>query len=93
MYEFFAEFIGSFIFFSVILLKPEPFAIGIALIAGILFASSISGGHLNPAVSFMFYLKNTLTSKKLFEYVCAQLLGAICAYQFIKLQSYNVISY
>lgn len=87
MYELLAEFIGSFIFFSVILLKPEPLAIGIALMASILFSASISGGHLNPCVSLMFYIKNVLTFKKFVQYVLVQILGALSAYYFVKSSS------
>ena len=72
MYEFFAEFIGSFLFFSIILLNPEPIAIGIALVSAIYFAGNISGGHMNPCVSLIFYLKNLLSTSKFIEYITAQ---------------------
>ena len=90
MYDIISEFIGSFIFFSVILIKPEAIAIGLALIVGIYFASPSSGGHLNPAVSSMMWLKGTLSSSKLLLYVLAQLSGAICAYYFVKGMEKNI---
>jgi glycerol uptake facilitator-like aquaporin len=86
MYEYLAEFIGTFIFISVILLNPTPIAIGIALIAAIFFSANISGGHINPCVSFVFYLKNTLSTSKFIGYVISQLLGGLCAYYFVKSQ-------
>lgn len=84
MYEFLAELIGSFIFFSVILLKPDPISIGIALVTAIMFSASISGGHLNPCVSLIFYIKKLLTLNKFILYVSAQVLGALLAYYFVK---------
>lgn len=83
MLDIISEFIGSFIFFSIILIKPEAIAIGLALIACIYFASPTSGGHFNPAVSFMMWVKGVLNSSKLLMYIIAQMFGAICAYYFV----------
>jgi hypothetical protein len=49
MIKYIIEFIGTFIFLSVIMMKPEAIPIGIALAAVIFFG----GGHYNPAVSVM----------------------------------------
>jgi aquaporin Z len=91
MLKYFVEFIGTFLFLSVILNSTAPnstvgnnapFAIGLALVAMILFGGNISGGHFNPAVSFMMILNNNLNSNDLIPYVSAQLLGAFLAYYF-----------
>ena len=92
MIKYIAEFIGTFIFLSVILnavavgsglAAIAPLAIGIGLIAAICFGGSISGGHFNPAVSAMMVLNGSLPSTDFIPYVAAQLLGAIAAKTFL----------
>ena len=56
--EFFTEFIGTFIFLSVILKTGDALAIGIALASVIYFGGKVSGGNFNPAVSYMMLLSN-----------------------------------
>ena len=91
MITYLTEFIGTFIFLSVILQATKknstlvtfvPIAIAIALACVIEFGGSISGGHYNPAVSIMFFLNKTLVYKDLILYICAQILGAIAAKYF-----------
>ena len=50
------EFVGTFIFLSVIIATGEAFPIAITLAAMILFGGKISGGHLNPAVTLTMIL-------------------------------------
>ncbi len=94
MIKLFVEFIGTFIFLSVILnataknspMAPyAPLAIGIALIAVIQFGGIISGGHFNPAVSVMMNLNNALSNSQLILYIIAQVLGGIAALYFFNL--------
>ena len=42
------EFIGTFVFLSVILSTGDAFAIGLALAVAIFFGGKVSGGHFNP---------------------------------------------
>ena len=78
------EFLGTFIFLSVILIKGEPIAIGLTLTAMIYFGGSISGGAFNPAVAFALLIKNNLNTLQFIGYVIAELLGALCAFYFFK---------
>jgi len=78
------EFIGSFIFFSVILQFGQAIPIAIALAAVIFFGGSISGGHFNPAVSLMMFLKGTSPTEEFIQYVIVQCLAAFAAVQFNK---------
>jgi glycerol uptake facilitator-like aquaporin len=91
MLKYAAEFIGTFIFLTVILnavaknspmASVAPLAIGIALIAAIQFGGGISGGHFNPAVTAMFAMKGDLPSEDIAPYIGAQLLGAVAAKYF-----------
>lgn len=50
---------------------------GLAVLAGALISIPISGGHLNPAVSFAFLLTGDLSIKLFGGYVLAQLAGAM----------------
>jgi aquaporin Z len=80
--KYFVEFIGTFIFLSVILSTGEAFPIGLALATVIFFGGAISGGHYNPAVSTMMFIKRTIGGNDFLGYVMAQVLGGICAYLF-----------
>jgi aquaporin Z len=80
--EFFTEFIGTFIFLSVILKTGDALAIGIALASVIYFGGKISGGNYNPAVSFMMFLSNKMDAPKFIAFVIAQLLGGTAAFIF-----------
>lgn len=78
------EFLGTFLFLSVIVATGQPVLIALALLVVILLGGGISGGHFNPAVSFMFYLKGALTATDLVGYVAAQTLagaGALYVYK------------
>ena len=80
--QLFTEFIGTFIFLSVILKTGDALAIGIALASVIYFGGKISGGHFNPAVSFMMLLSNKIDIAKFVAFVIAQLLGGTAAFLF-----------
>jgi aquaporin Z len=88
--KFFAELLGTFVFLAVIITSGHATSrsadaltwikIGLALAISILLVSTISGGHLNPAVSFMLYLNNDINIQSLVVYISGQLIGAILAY-------------
>lgn len=88
--KFFAEILGTFIFLSVIITSGHAttrcadaltwIKIGLALSISILLIGYVSGGHLNPAVSFMLYLNNDIQFEGLIVYIIGQLLGATLAY-------------
>ena len=82
MYSYLVEFIGTFIFLSIVLKVGEPIPIAVGLLAVIYFGGAISGGHFNPAVSVMMYLKEAITLTDLPIYVIAQVIGGVAALQF-----------
>jgi glycerol uptake facilitator-like aquaporin len=81
-----AEFLGTFIFISIILNtsdlgKYQPIAIGIGLIASLLFVGTISGGHLNPAITIMkLFGEKTIKSDQAILHITAQVLGGLTAW-------------
>ena len=82
----FTEFIGTFIFLSVILTTGDPFAIGLSLAVAIYFGAKVSGGHFNPAVSIMMYVKKAINEKELLCYVLSQIFGGIFALKFYNMK-------
>jgi aquaporin Z len=81
------EFLGTFLFLSVIVATGQPVLIALALLLVILLGGSISGGHFNPAVSVMFWAKGSLTAADLAGYITAQTLGGLGA-----LTVYNLLA-
>ena len=84
MIKYFVEFLGTFVFLSVILSQGQAIPIVIALAAAIFFGGSISGGHFNPAVSFMMHMNNVLPLDEFLFYVVSQLAGGFVALMFFK---------
>lgn len=79
MLAYLVEFLGTFLFLSVIVATAQPLLIALALLLVILLGGSISGGHFNPAVSIMFWAKGALTSMDTIGYVGAQILAGLGA--------------
>jgi aquaporin Z len=81
-----AEYIGAFFFILAIFASGgNPIVIGAALALVIFLVASISGGHVNPAVSLAMYMNGGLKPMDLFSYVFAQLLGGASAYYAYKM--------
>src|SRR6266852_863257 len=81
------EFVGSFIFITIIALSGPlgplaPLAIGAALMAMVYMGGHISGAHYNPAVSFGVFLRRKLDAPNMVAYWVAQLVGAALAFVF-----------
>ena len=84
MLEYLIELVGTFIFLTIIIIFGNPFIIGLTLAAMIALGGKISGGHFNPAVSFMMFLNKKIDLKKLILYIMAQILAGVCAYLYYK---------
>lgn len=82
--QYLVEFIGAFIFFSVIIQTGNAIAIGVALSAAIFFGGYICGGAFNPAVSFMRLIDNQINVIEFVCFVIVQLIAAFLAYQLYK---------
>ena len=79
MLTYLVEFLGTFLFLSVIIATGTPILIALALLLVILLGGAISGGHFNPAVSVMFWAKGALTNTDLLGYIVAQVLAGLSA--------------
>lgn len=82
MIKYAVEFIGTFIFLSVILSEGKAIPIAVALAAVIFFGGAISGGHFNPAVSVMMNMNKAISNTDTAAYIIAQLAGATAALYF-----------
>ena len=78
------EFIGTFIFLSVILITGQAIPIGLALAAMVYWGGAISGGAFNPAVAFALFIKKNISSIQFVGYMIAEFLGALGAFHFSK---------
>lgn len=89
--KYYVEATGTFILLSSVLmvLKDKsksvlaPAYIGMVVAAMSLWGGNISGGHFNPAVSFMFCLNKRISLPVMFGYIASQLLGAFLATIFV----------
>ena len=84
MQKYLAEFLGTLFFVYVILATGNPLAIGAALALVILLSATISGGHMNPAVSVVMASIGKISTQELIPYVIAQILGALVALELFK---------
>lgn len=79
--SYFAEYVSTFFLILVILMSNgNALMIGAALAFAIFMVGGISGGHLNPAVSFAMVMNGSIKSNEAVMYVLAQLLGGGSAY-------------
>ena len=85
MLSYIVEFLGTFLFLSVIIATGQPFLIALALLVVLLFAGKISGGYFNPAISLMFWAKGNLSSIDTVWYMIAQFLGGLSAFAIFKI--------
>jgi glycerol uptake facilitator-like aquaporin len=82
---YFAEALGSFVFFSIVLSKPEPIMISVALLVGILISSIASQSHLNPAITVMSLMEGKVNGSEAAGYILSQLAGAFIAVQWFRM--------
>lgn len=81
------EFIGTFLFLTVVALSGAvgplaPLAIGIALMAMVYMGGHVSGAHYNPAVSFGLFLRRVITGTTMAQYWVTQLAAGLLAFAF-----------
>ena len=84
MNNYLAEFFGTALFVYVILATGNPIAIGAALALIILLIGTISGGHVNPAVSIVMASIGRLPIDDLVPYCLAQIFGGLVALELFK---------
>jgi aquaporin Z len=81
------EFVGTFLFLTVISLSAgagalAPLAIGSALMVMVYMGGHVSGGHYNPAVSLGVFLRGKMSARDMGLYWVVQLVAAVLAFAF-----------
>ena len=71
-------------------LDAQVVAPGLMVMAVIYFMGTVSGAHLNPAVTIGFALRRNFPWKRVPGYLCAQLIGSTLAAGFLRLMFANV---
>ena len=84
MNNYLAEFFGTALLVYVILATGNPIAIGAVLALIILLIGTISGGHVNPAVSIVMASIGRLPIDDLVPYCLAQIFGCLVALELFK---------
>jgi aquaporin Z len=83
-----AEFLGTFLLtLSVIASGGNAWIIGGTLALVVLLIGSMSGAHVNPAISVAMFLKGALSNQELAAYIGVQVLGGAAA-----LYAYNAFA-
>ena len=77
------EFVGTFVFLSVIAATGSPIAIAATLGILVYLGLEISGGHFNPAVTVMTLFNNGIGLNNASGYIVAQLLAGMFAITFV----------
>jgi aquaporin Z len=79
------EFIGTFLFLSIILATGgAALPVGVALAAVVYFAANVSGAMVNPAISIMMWAKGALSTEKCLAYVIVQIVAGLAALWWFK---------
>ncbi len=76
----FGEFIGTFILAAVVIsVSGQPIFVLFALTAIVLAVGTLSGGHVNPAITFGAWITHRVSTLRALGYIVAQVLGAMLA--------------
>lgn len=76
MYEFYAEYLGSLLFYGSVAFSGNPLYAVAALAFAIAAVGKMSMAHFNPGISVWAYLAGKLSTNMLMVYLAAQILAA-----------------
>ncbi|KAG2573944.1 hypothetical protein PVAP13_7KG286355 [Panicum virgatum] len=79
-----AEFVATFLFLYISILTGIAWSFGGMIFALVYCTAGISGGHINPAVTFGLFLARKLSLTRAIFYIVMQCLGAICGAGVVK---------
>ena len=75
-----AEFLGTFLLTFVVLTTTNALVIGGIVAIIIILIGNISGGFINPAVSYIMYLQSKISFLEFFYYISIQMLAGLSSY-------------
>jgi glycerol uptake facilitator-like aquaporin len=79
-----SEYFGTFLFVLSFLSLPNIIFVGIFYTFTLVLTKPVSGGLLNPALTIIMYLRNSISLQELFSYIAIQIFAAISAYYIFK---------
>jgi aquaporin Z len=74
-----SECVGTFLLVTSILFTGNWLIIGLTLAGVIYITGNTSGGHMNPAVSVVMYMKGAINATQCLGYSLSQILGGVVA--------------
>lgn len=78
------EFLGTLVFLYAVAKYGTPLAVGLGLAIAVYAFGHLSGGHYNPAVTFMKMLMGSISQKTFIKYAVVQLIAAIVLVKYMK---------
>lgn len=78
------EFLGTLVFLYAVAKYGTALAVGLGLGIAVYAFGHLSGGHYNPAVTFMKYLGGSLSQATFVKYTLTQLLAAYALVTYLK---------
>lgn len=78
------EFLGTIVFLYAVAKYGTPLSVGIGLAVAVYAFGHLSGGHYNPAVTFMKYLAGSVSQNTLIQYTLVQALAAYVLVKYLK---------
>jgi glycerol uptake facilitator-like aquaporin len=82
--KYLAEFLGSLLFFYVILESTNAIVIGAALTLTIMIVSSVTNGNFNPVVTIMLTAAGKQSVKDAMPFIIAQIMAGLVAVEIYK---------
>ena len=73
------EFLGTFLFLSVVIATGDPWAMGATLAVLAFLGGAVSGGHFNPAITLMMLYNRAMPVDNAIAYIVVQVLGGLLA--------------
>lgn len=78
------EFLGTLVFLYAVAKYGTPLAVGLGLALAVYLFGHLSGGHYNPAVTFMKYLMGSVSQTTFLKYAAVQALAAFALVKFLR---------
>lgn len=75
-----AEYLGTFLLTFVVLTTTNALIIGAMVTVIIFIIGNISGGFINPSISYVMYLQSKLSLLEFLYYIGIQMIAALSSY-------------